>query len=121
VPTPEGPRHLDEISTLGETTVAEFYQERGFSVSTLAPGTFPLAPATLADLVGGDKQTNAETVRRILRGEEHGPKRDAVLLNTGAALFVAGRVKTIADGWELAGQLIASGTAARKLEQLTQP
>jgi len=110
--------HLDEISTLGETTVAEFYQERGFTVSKFSPDNFPLHPATLADLVGGDKLANAETARRILRGEERGPKCDAVLLNAAAALFVAGRTRSIAEGWELAAELIANGTAAAKLAQL---
>jgi len=110
--------HLDEISTLGETTVAEFYQERGFTVSKFSPNNFPLQPATLADLVGGDKQVNAETARRILGGDEHGPKRDAVLLNAAAALFVAGRARSIVEGWELAEELIASGAATAKLAQI---
>ena len=85
---------LDELSTLGANHVAEFYQERGFAVSGLAPENFPLQPATLADLRGGDKFVNAEIIRRILRGDERGPKRDAVLLNAGAALFVAGKTKS---------------------------
>jgi len=113
-----GPAHLDEISTLGPTTVAEFYQERGFTVSKLSPENFPLRSATLADLVGGDKVTNAETARRILGGDERGPKRDAVLLNTAAALFVAGRTRSLVEGWELAEQLIASGAAQRKLAEI---
>ena len=112
-------RYLDEISSLGETTVAEFYQERGFTVSRLNPENFPLQPATLADLVGGDKQVNAETARRILRGDERGPMRDAVLLNAAAALFVAGRSRSMVEGWELAERLIADGTAAAKLSELT--
>ena len=116
----ESVRYLDEISTLGETTVAEFYQERGFTVSKLKPENFPLHPATLADLVGGDKHANAETARRILHGDERGPKRDAVLLNAAAALFVAGRSRSIVTGWEMAERLIADGTAAAKLAQLTE-
>ena len=110
--------HLDEISTLGETTVAEFYQERGFTVSKFSPENFQLQPATLADLVGGDKHANAETARRILSGDERGPKRDAVLLNAAAALFVAGACKSLVEGWELADRLIADGTAAKKLQAL---
>ena len=117
----ESGKHLDEISTLGETTVAEFYQERGFTVSKLSTENFPLQPATLADLVGGDKLVNAETARRILRGDERGPKRDAVLMNAAAALFIAGRCRSLAEGWELAENLIASGAAAAKLEQITSP
>ena len=111
-------KHLDELSTLGATHVAEFYQERGFSTSVLTPDNFPRQPATLADLRGGDKFINAEIVRRILRGEERGPRRDAVLLNAAAALFVAGKVKTLIEGWELAAETIDAGRAKAKLEEL---
>lgn len=109
---------LDELSTLGSNTVAEFYQERGFTSSTLDPNQFPLQPATLADLIGGDREMNAEIIRKILRGEDRGPKRDAVLLNAGAALFVAGAARSIGAGWELAAETIDSGKAAAKLAQL---
>ncbi len=115
-----GVRYLDEISTLGKTTVAEFYQERGFTVSRFSPENFPLQPATLADLVGGDKHVNAETARRILSGEERGPKRDAVLLNAAAALFVADRCRSLAEGWELAEELIRNGAATAKLAQIVK-
>ena len=103
---------------MGDNTVAEFYQERGFATSVLSPKQFPLKPATLADLAGGDRQANAEIVRRILRGEERGPKRDAVLFNGAGALFVAGAVKSFVEGWELAGEVIDSGRAAAKLKEL---
>ncbi len=111
-------RYLDELSTLGSNMVAEFYQERGLAVSTLDCNQFPLQPATLADLRGGDRAFNAEIIRRILQGEERGPKRDAVLLNGGAALFVAGAVRSIAEGWELAASVIDDGRATRKLTEL---
>jgi anthranilate phosphoribosyltransferase len=111
---------LDELSTLGANTVAEFYQERGFTTSTLDPNQFPLQTANLADLVGGDKSANAEIIRRILRGDERGPKRDAVLLNAGAALFVAGKVRSMADGWELAAGVIDDGRADAKLRELVR-
>jgi anthranilate phosphoribosyltransferase len=111
---------IDEFSTLGANTVAEFYQERGFAVSTLSPENFPLQPATLADLRGGDKIVNAEIIRRILRGDERGPKRDAVLLNAAAALFVAGGVKSLAEGWDLAAATIDGGEAGAKLAELAR-
>jgi anthranilate phosphoribosyltransferase len=53
-----------------------------------------------------------------LGGEERGPKRDAVLLNAAAALFVAGKARSLTEGWELAAQLIDSGEAAKKLNAL---
>jgi anthranilate phosphoribosyltransferase len=109
---------LDELSTLGPNTVAEFYQERGFVTSVLSPEQFPLQLATLVDLLGSDRQTNAEIVRRILSGDERGPKRDAVLLNAGAALLVAGRVRSISEGWDLVAQVVDDGRAEAKLREL---
>ena len=114
----ESGNSLDELSTLGENFVAEFYHERGFTASELSPENFPLQPATLADLLGGDKFQNAEITRKILRGAERGPKRDAVLLNAGAALFVAGKTKSVFEGWELAAETIDAGAAAVKLAEL---
>jgi anthranilate phosphoribosyltransferase len=109
---------LDELSTLGENTIAEFYQKRGFAVSTLVTSEFPLQTALLADLLGGDKMTNAKIVRDILTGAEKGPKREAVLLNAAAALFVAGKTKSLMDGWTLATETIDSGLARAKLAEL---
>ena len=111
---------LDELSALGENTIAEFYQERGFTVSTMLPEQFPLQRATLVDLLGGGKTENAEIVRHILRGDERGPKRDAVLLNAAAALFVAGKAKSLAEGWNLAGETIDDGRASAKLAELAR-
>jgi anthranilate phosphoribosyltransferase len=120
VPWSGGTAQMDELSTLGETTVAEFYQERGFSVSTISPDLFPLQAASLADLEGGDREQNAETLRRILSGQERGPQRDAVLLNAAAGLFVAGQSRSLLDGWETAAQVIDSGAASAKLASLAQ-
>jgi anthranilate phosphoribosyltransferase len=110
--------HLDELSTLGETTVAEFYQPRGLNSSSLLPANFPIQPATLADLAGGNRHDNAQIIRRLLRGEDRGPKRDAALLNAAAALFVAEKCRSLADGWKLAEELIDSGKAWAKLQSL---
>ena len=111
---------LDELSTLGPNTMAEFYQERGFAASLLSPEQFPLQRAALADLLGGDRNANAEIVRRILSGAECGPKRDVVLLNAAAALFVAGKTKSLVAGWALAAEMIDSGKAAGKLAELAR-
>ena len=111
-------RHLDELSPLGPSTIAEFYQERALTCSTLPPESFPLQPAVLADLRGGDRELNAAIIRRILHGEERGPKRDAVLLNAAAALFVADRTRSLAEGWDLAAETIDGGRARAKLEEL---
>ncbi len=114
--TPDG--YLDEISTVGDTMIAEFHHERGFSVSTLPLRDLPVQPTVLGDLAGGDREANAQVVRRLLSGEERGPKRDAVLLNAGAALFLAGRSRSILEGWDRATELLDSGRAAAKLAQV---
>ncbi len=109
---------LDELSPLGPTRLAEFYQERALTSSILSPELFPIQPAHLDDLKGGDAAANAELIRRILSGQERGPKRDAVLLNSAGALFVAGRAKSLLEGWDLAADVIDNGSARRKLAQL---
>jgi anthranilate phosphoribosyltransferase len=111
---------LDEFSTLGDNTIAEFYQERGFALSNLAPTEFPLHQAMLADLLGGDKTTNAKIVRDIFSRQERGPKRDAVMLNAAAALFVAGKTKSLMEGWTLAEETVDGGKAEAKLTELAE-
>lgn len=106
-----GGAHLDELSTLGANTVSEFYQDRGFTTSTWSPSDLPLQPATLADLAGGDRHANAALIEQLLRGSDQGPRRDAVLLNAGAALFVAGATRSIAEGWDRAAETLDSGAA----------
>ena len=114
-----GQGYLDELSTLGVNQVAEFYQDRGFSVEEMDPKSFSIGPVQLNDLKGGSSEENATLIRNLLNGSEKGPKRDAVLLNAGAALFVAEKSSSLTEGWDLAAQLIDDGTAAKKLEALT--
>ena len=113
-----GDQRMDELSTLGENAIAEFYQNKGFSTSTLCPTDLALPSATLEDLAGGDAETNSGLIRTILNGEDRGPKRDAVLLNAGAALFVAGAADAISTGIDLAAAVIDDGRAAAKLTAL---
>ena len=114
-----GEQRMDELSTLGENTISEFYQDRGFSSSTLNPSDLLLKEATLKDLEGGEAATNAAIIRSILKGETKGPKREAVLLNAGAALFVADKADSISAGMELAASAIDEGLATSKLATLT--
>ncbi len=111
-------RWLDELSTLGETTIAEFYQDRAMSLSTVDPNDFGLERSQLEDLAGGDRRHNAQILRAILSGEERGPKREAVLLNAGAALFVGAKTRSIVEGIECAAEVIDSGAATKKLAEL---
>lgn len=112
------PAYMDEISSISDTRMAGFDPARDVQETTLSPADFPLQPATLADLQGGDRIANAEMVRRVLQGEDRGPRRDLVLMNAGAALWVAGRSPSLAEGWTLAATTIDSGKAGQKLEEL---
>jgi anthranilate phosphoribosyltransferase len=76
--------------------------------------------AKLEDLRGGDRETNATIIRRILAGEDRSARRDAVLINAAAALFVAGKARTMDEGWVVADEVINSGDAKRKLAELCQ-
>jgi len=110
-------RFLDEISILGPTFYSEF-SPAGTGSGTLDLEPFQLQPATLADLAGADRHANAEIVHRILRGEDRGPKRDAVLVNCAAAMVVAGKSRSCMEGWKMAAEVIDSGRASKKLEEL---
>ena len=112
--------HLDEFSTIGPTTIAEYYHDRGFNTSSMDPAHFNLQPVRLEDLRGGDRKQNAAILRDILAGKDRGPKRDAVLLNSAAALFVSGKAKSLVEGLAMAADLIDSGKALAKLNALAQ-
>lgn len=107
---------LDELTTTGPTYVAELDNGkiRTFEVTPEEAG---LKRATLADLRGGEPAYNAAAITRLLDGEK-GPYRDIVLLNSAAALIVAGRVSTLKEGVEMAAQAIDSGAAKKSLARL---
>jgi anthranilate phosphoribosyltransferase len=107
---------IDEISTTGYTKVSEC---RDGAVHTfyVHPSDFGLARASADDLKGGDAAANADIIRDVMKGA-HGPARDVVLLNAGAALFVAGRAGSVRDGIGQASFAIASGASTATLERL---
>jgi anthranilate phosphoribosyltransferase len=107
---------LDEISTTGHTKVSEC---RNGTVHTfyVHPSDYGIAKASIDGLKGGDAPNNAAIVRAVLAGRP-GPARDVVLLNAGAALFVAGRTESVRQGIEMAAAAVDQGAAARVLEQL---
>ena len=82
------------------------------------PEDFGVARAAIADLLGGDREQNAEIIRRILGGEP-GPRRDMVLVNAGAALVAGGRARDFKEGAQHAAQAIDSGAALGKLQALS--
>ena len=111
-----GQDKLDEISLSSPTSVCEI-RDGWFRSFVITPEEFGLERCNKEDLRGGTPQENAEIVRRILNGEK-GPKRNAVLLNAGASLYIGGKADSIRDGVELAANIIDSGKAAETLDKL---
>ena len=109
---------LDEITTTGETLVAEV-TGREVRTFTITPEDAGLPRARFEDLLGGTPEENAEALRKLLAGE-NGPYRDIVLLNTAAALIVGGKVSNLKDGAILAAETVDSGAAAAKLQALAK-
>jgi anthranilate phosphoribosyltransferase len=107
---------LDEITTTGPTRLSSV---DGGTVQTreVAPEDFGLARASLDALRGGDPDTNARLLRRVLAGES-GPHRDLVLANAAAAFTLADKAQGFADGVAKAAEVIDSGTAHKKLAAL---
>jgi anthranilate phosphoribosyltransferase len=107
---------LDELSTTGYSKVSECRHGvmRTFYVH---PSDFGLPKGELADLTGGDAATNAAMVRAVLDGQP-GPARDIVLLNAGAALFIAGRAASAHEGIQLAAKALDDGRAAMVLDRM---
>ena len=113
-----GQDKLDEISLGAPTTMCEF-QDGWMKNYVITPEQFGLQRCSKQDLVGGSPAENAATTRAILDGEK-GPKRDAVLMNAGAALYIGGKAACMAEGIGLAANLIDSGKAAETLEKLIE-
>lgn len=110
-----GQDKLDELSLSAPTSVCEF-EDGNYRSYVLTPEELGLSRCTKEDLRGGAPEENAAITRAILRGER-GPKRDAVLLNGGAALYIGGKADSLKSGVELAAQLIDSGAADQKLDE----
>lgn len=104
---------LDEISVSAPTTVCEI-RNGEFRSYVITPEQYGLKRYTKEELEGGSPEENAQITRAILDGET-GAKRDAVLMNSGAALYVAGVVPTMEEGIRLATEMIDSGKAKEKL------
>ena len=113
-----GQDKLDEISLSAPTTVCEF-QDGWMKNYVITPEQFGLRRCQKQDLVGGSPEENAAITRAILAGEK-GPKRDAVLMNAGAALYIGGKAASLADGITLAAKLIDSGMAAATLDRVIE-
>ncbi|HON05046.1 MAG TPA: anthranilate phosphoribosyltransferase [bacterium] len=109
---------LDEISITGKTRVVEISDRK--TVFTIEPEHFGLKRAPLKELQGGSPEENAEILRNIISGKESGAKRDTVLLNAAALLFLSGMCKNIQEGIGIAENAITSGVCDRHLKNIIE-
>ena len=114
-----GQDSLDEISMCAPTSVCEI-RDGKFTSYEITPEQFGYERCETGALTGGTPAENAEITKAILKGEEKGPKRQAVCLNAGAALYIAGKAASIEEGVKLAESLIDSGAALKKLEEFVE-
>ncbi|MBQ9708881.1 MAG: anthranilate phosphoribosyltransferase [Firmicutes bacterium] len=113
-----GQDKLDEISLSSPTTVCEI-KDGWFKSYVITPEQFGFERCTKEDLRGGEPAENAQITRNILAGEK-GHKRNAVLVNAGASLYIGGKAESFEEGIKLAADLIDSGKALETLEKLIQ-
>lgn len=113
-----GQDKLDEISLSSETTICEF-KDGWFKTYEIKPEDFGFNRCTKADLLGGTPEENAQITLSILNGEKS-HKRNAVLLNAGAALYIGGKAENLADGIKFAENLIDTGKALETLNKLIE-
>ncbi len=114
-----GKDKLDEISTSAPTAVCE-YKDGWMKTYEITPEQFGFGRCSKDDLLGGTPQENAAITRGILSGEIQGHKRNAVLMNAGAAIYIGGKAETMADGIQKAAELIDSGKALATLDKFVQ-
>lgn len=113
-----GQDKLDEISMSAPTTICEF-KDGWLKSYVITPEEFGFERCAKADLVGGAPEENAEITLAILKGEK-GHKRNAVLMNAGAALYIGGKADSMKDGIALAAEIIDSGKALETLNKLIE-
>lgn len=114
-----GTDKLDEISMSAKTLICEF-KDGWYRHYTISPEDFGMKLCDKSALKGGEPAENAQITREILSGNDKTPKRDAVLLNAGASLYIADKVPSIADGIKLAQSLIDSGAALATLNKFVE-
>ena len=110
---------LDEISMSAPTAICEF-KDGWYKNYKISPEDFGMKICQKSELVGGNPAENAEITRKILSGEDFSAKRDAVLLNAGASLYIAEKVQNISEGIELAKNLIDSSAAMKTLQKFIE-
>lgn len=108
---------LDEISLLGKTQINEL-NDGDITSYEITPEDLGLSRCALAEIATGTPEENAFMIRNVFSGKDKGPRRQAVVLNAAGALMIGGRADSLREGISLAGELIDSGAAQNKLDQL---
>jgi anthranilate phosphoribosyltransferase len=111
-------RSVDEVSLMGSTRICKAGSMQEMDDEEVRPRDFGFKHAEVEELQGGDAKANAIILEAILAGRETGPKRDMVLMNSGAALACAGLADNMGDGIEISREMISSGAAIEKLRLL---
>lgn len=111
-------RSVDEVSLMGSTRICKSGSFQDQEDEEVRPRDFGFKHAEVEELQGGDARENAIILENILAGRETGPKRDMVLMNSGAALACAGLADDMGDGIEISREMISSGAALEKLRLL---
>jgi anthranilate phosphoribosyltransferase len=114
-----GEAGLDELSPMGPTAVAEL-RDGTVSQRTVRPEDFGLKPCAAEELEGGEPEDNARIILNVLRGEERGGARTAIVLNAAAALYVADIAETLEAGTTAARAAVDDGSALEALENLRE-
>ena len=114
-----GRDRLDEISASAPSVLCEI-RDGYYRTLEIAPEDFGLVRGQKAEIVGGTPAENAEITRGILSGKMQGAKRNIVLMNAGAALYIGQKAPSIGEGVKLAAELIDSGAAMRTLERVIE-
>lgn len=115
-----GEDKLDEISVSSETFVAELKEDGSISTYEIKPEDFGFARGTKDDIAGGTPEENADVTRGILEGKITDVRKSVVCMNAGAAIYAAGKAKTIEEGVSLARNLIESGKALETLNKFVE-
>ena len=108
---------MDEISLLGKTRVNEIHKGSIISYE-IAPEDFGFSRCSIEDICTGTPEMNAAVIRRVFSGKDKGSRCQAIILNAAGALLVGEKANTFKEGIEMAAEIIASGQADKKLQQL---
>ena len=114
-----GNKEYDELTTTGKNYIVEIKNNK-IKELKIDVSNFGIEKSNKEDLIGGDSKENAKIIKGILNGEISGAKKDIVLLNSASALYINGKTKDIKSGLEIVNEIILSGKALKKLNDLIE-